>query len=356
MWTKKALLDEAREVFAAKRDALAARARADAQKSPARLPGDGASGAAAATDVRHDPLGPVTDLSARYSYSDHRHTGSRHTGPADERVAVYVAVGVEEYRPGEGHVEDLLDDVPPPDLVNRSWRDYGNRIGAFRLFDRLEQFGIAPTVLLNTMVYDTAPAVTDAARKAGAEIIGHGVSNSDSLAEMDTTTQRSYLSAVAERIEKEEGTRPGGWSSPWLAHTGDTVDLLGATGYRYLLDLRADDQPMWPDLVGRDGVVGALRLGAERQQHRYRTPGLSRRIRGHDRGRVRGAARRGGGTAAGDEHRGPLVHLRGAVPTQAAQPGAGARRRPARTCVAHAAAGHLSRVRHDVPPPRRTRR
>lgn len=183
-------------------------------------------------------------MNARYGYSA---IGSRDPGrwTGGRRLAVYVAVGVEEYRPGEGHVEDLINDVPAPDLVNRSWRDYGNRVGAFRLFDRLGSFGIAPTVLLNTMVYDTAPAVTDAARKAGAEIVGHGVSNSDSLAEMDARTQRGYLSAVAERIETEEGTRPGGWSSPWLTHTADTVDLLAATGYRYLLDLRADDQPVW---------------------------------------------------------------------------------------------------------------
>ncbi len=189
---------------------------------------------------------PVT---ARYRYSP---IAARPPGrwPQDRRLAVYVAVGVEEYRAGEGHVENLLAGVPHPDLVNRSWRDYGNRVGAFRLFDRLESFAIAPTVLLNTLVYDTAPAVTDAARKAGAEVVAHGVSNSDSLADMDEPAERAYLDAVARRIEAEEGARPGGWSSPWLAHTTGTVDRLADAGYRYLLDLRADDQPVWLDSSG----------------------------------------------------------------------------------------------------------
>jgi peptidoglycan/xylan/chitin deacetylase (PgdA/CDA1 family) len=165
--------------------------------------------------------------------------------PGGKGLALYVAIGVEDYRPGEGFTEDLLPDVAAPDLVNESWRDYGNRVGIFRLLDRLQTFGIPPTILLNTMLYDVAPAVTDAARKVGAEIIGHGVTNSDSLTGLSTAEERGYLDLVAERIEKEEGIRPGGWSSPWLTQTPNTIDLLVECGYRYLLDLRADDQPVW---------------------------------------------------------------------------------------------------------------
>jgi len=183
-------------------------------------------------------------MTQRYPYLPiTRRSGDR--WPGGRRLAIYVAVGVEEYRQGDGHTEDLLPDVPQPDLVNKSWRDYGNRVGIFRLLDRLQQYEIPPTILLNTMVYDTAHAVTDAARAAGAEIVGHGISNSDSLAGLDRDAERDYLAAVAQRIEKEEGTRPGGWSSPWLTHTPRTIDLLAATGYRYLLDLRPDDQPIW---------------------------------------------------------------------------------------------------------------
>ncbi|MEV4603275.1 polysaccharide deacetylase family protein [Amycolatopsis sp. NPDC049253] len=188
-------------------------------------------------------------MSDRYSYKS---IGDRPHGrwPNGRGLAVYVAVGVEDYRFGEGHVEDLLPGVPHPDLVNRSWRDYGNRVGVFRLLDRLSGLGIPPTVLLNTMVYDTAPAVTDAARAAGAEIIGHGVTNSDSLAGLTEEAERQYLRTVAARIHAEEGERPGGWSSPWLTHTPRTVDLLAGAGYHYLLDLRPDDQPVWLDSTG----------------------------------------------------------------------------------------------------------
>jgi peptidoglycan/xylan/chitin deacetylase (PgdA/CDA1 family) len=183
-------------------------------------------------------------MSRRYTYNPiTTHAGGR--WPGERGLALYVAVGVEDYVRGEGRTEALLADVAQPDLVNEAWRDYGNRVGAFRLLDRLSQLAIPPTILLNTAVYDSAPAVTDAARSAGAEIIGHGVTNSDSLTGLSATEERGYLESVAERIGKEEGSRPAGWSSPWLNQTPNTVDLLIACGYRYLLDLRADDRPIW---------------------------------------------------------------------------------------------------------------
>ncbi|MET3805543.1 hypothetical protein ABIB25_002547 [Nakamurella sp. UYEF19] len=164
--------------------------------------------------------------------------------PGGKRLAVYVALGLEDYRFGEGETEDLLPGVPQPDLVNASWRDYGNRVGAFRLIDRLQSLGISPAILLNTALYDSAPDLLALARKVGAEIVGHGISNSDSLAGLGESEESRYLQAVADRIEREESTRPLGWSSPWLTQTANTLELLVDNGYRYVLDLRLDDHPV----------------------------------------------------------------------------------------------------------------
>jgi peptidoglycan/xylan/chitin deacetylase (PgdA/CDA1 family) len=186
----------------------------------------------------------MTDGHGRYDYSS---INDRPLGrwPGDKKVAVYVALGIEDYRFGEGHSEVILPGVDGPDIVNTSWRDYGNRVGAFRVFDRLEALGIPTTILLNTMIYDSAPDVIVAARKVGAEVVGHGTSSSDSLFGRSSSDEKAYLDEVAKRIEQEEGSRPGGWSSPWLTHTDDTIDLLAESGYEYLLDLRLDDQPIW---------------------------------------------------------------------------------------------------------------
>jgi peptidoglycan/xylan/chitin deacetylase (PgdA/CDA1 family) len=181
--------------------------------------------------------------------------------PNGKKLAVFVCVGVESYRFGDGLTEDVLPGMPAPDLVNTAWRDYGNRVGAFRIVDMLARLRIPPTVLLNTDVYDEAPAVLEAARAAGAEIVGHGRSNSDSLAQLTTDAERAYLADVSDRIQAHEGAAPGGWSSPWLSHTHETLNLLADTGYRYLLDLRFDDQPVW--LTTGAGPLLAIPYNAE---------------------------------------------------------------------------------------------
>jgi peptidoglycan/xylan/chitin deacetylase (PgdA/CDA1 family) len=181
--------------------------------------------------------------------------------PEGKKLAVYIALGVEDYHFGDGQTENLIEGVPFPDLVNASWRDYGNRVGGFRLLHRLERFGIPPTILLNTAVYDSAPELMAEARRLGAEFIGHGISNSDSLEGLTEAEERDYLEAVARRIRLEEGSAPLGWSSPWLTHTTHTLDLLAETGYRYVMDLRLDDQPVW--LNTRQTPLLAMPYGLE---------------------------------------------------------------------------------------------
>jgi len=191
--------------------------------------------------TRH-PLAPLP-VHGRYAYSA---IGERPAfrWPGGARLAVYVAVGVEEYAFGEGLTEDLFPGASRPDFVNAAWRDYGNRVGAFRLFDCLAGLGIRPAVLLNTALYDHAPAVIEAARKVEAEFIAHGISNSDSLAAMTPQDQAAYIAAVHGRIAREEGRPPMGWSSPWLAHSDISLDLLAAQGFAYVADFRLDDQPV----------------------------------------------------------------------------------------------------------------
>lgn len=165
--------------------------------------------------------------------------------PNGATVALWVALGVESYRPDDGLTEDILPRGDPPDLVNAAWRDYGNRVGAFRVLDGLMEIGVRPALLLNSDLYDEAPAVIAAARAASAEIVAHGRSNSDSLAALPDGAEADYVAQVRTRIGAMEGAPPDGWSSPWLAHTPTSLESLATAGYRYLLDLRLDDQPVW---------------------------------------------------------------------------------------------------------------
>lgn len=180
----------------------------------------------------------------RWNYAPISAPAPRAAWPNGRGLAVYVALGVEEYVFGAGMTENILAGVPQPDLVNTSWRDYGNRVGAFRILEVCRGLGVPLSVLLNTEVYDHAPDLIAAFRTSGSAMIAHGRTNSDSLAGMSPAAERAYLVDVRRRMI-EAGDRCVGWSSPWLVHTHATIDLLQETGYGYVLDFGLDDRPVW---------------------------------------------------------------------------------------------------------------
>jgi allantoinase len=176
--------------------------------------------------------------------------------PGGRRLAVYVALNLEQYAFGEGLVEDLVPGIPPPDVLNNSWREYGNRVGAWRLLDLMQQHALPVTLLVNSALYDAAPGLVAAFRAAGAEIAAHGRTNSEHQAGLDEPDERALIQHVTDTLAHHEGQPPAGWLSPWIAETVRTPDLLHEAGYRYLLDWCMDDQPVW--LKTRRGRILAL--------------------------------------------------------------------------------------------------
>ena len=165
--------------------------------------------------------------------------------PGGTKLAVYFALGLEQYAFGRGMTENLVPGMSEPDVLNTSWREYGNRVGAWRVLDCFSQAGIPLGILLNSAVCDSAPELVAACRAAGCEMIAHGHSNSDTLAGMDEAEEAAYLRSVALQMQLATGKAPEGWASPWMAETALTPDLLHESGYKYLLDWCMDDQPVW---------------------------------------------------------------------------------------------------------------
>jgi peptidoglycan/xylan/chitin deacetylase (PgdA/CDA1 family) len=165
--------------------------------------------------------------------------------PNGKRLAVYFALGIEHYAFNEGMVERLVPGIPEPDVLNTSWREYGNRVGAWRVLNAFTEYRLPLAILLNTAVYDEAPDLMAACREAGCEIVAHGYSNSEMLPGRSEAEEAAYIRGVTESIRKAEGAAPRGWSSPWIAETMVTPDILAEAGYDYLLDWIMDDQPVW---------------------------------------------------------------------------------------------------------------
>jgi peptidoglycan/xylan/chitin deacetylase (PgdA/CDA1 family) len=180
----------------------------------------------------------------RYGYVPLR--GRAHyTWPNGRRLAVYFALNLEHFAYGEGLGAELAPGGPQPDILNFSWRDYGNRVGAWYMLDAFDALGLPLAALVNSAMYDYAPDLVAACRARGDEIVGHGRTNAERQGELDETAERALIGEATQRLTEAEGRSPEGWLGPWISHSHVTPDLLAEAGYRYLLDWSMDDQPVW---------------------------------------------------------------------------------------------------------------
>jgi peptidoglycan/xylan/chitin deacetylase (PgdA/CDA1 family) len=176
--------------------------------------------------------------------------------PGGQRLAVYVALNLEHYAFGEGLREELVPGGAEPDVLNYSWRDYGNRVGAWRLLELFDNLKLPVTLLLNSAIYEHCPELVAAFRDRGAEIASHGRTNSERQDGLGEAAERALIDEVTQTIARHEGKRPLGWLGPWIAESLCTPDLLHEAGYGYVLDWCADDQPIW--LKTRTGRILAV--------------------------------------------------------------------------------------------------
>ncbi|SLN10090.1 Peptidoglycan deacetylase [Roseivivax jejudonensis] len=167
------------------------------------------------------------------------------TWPGGKRLAVYFGINLEHFAFGEGRGAQLVPGDIEPDVLNHAWRDYGNRVGAWRLIDLFDALDLPATVLANSTMYDHAPELMDAHRARGDEIAGHGRTNSERQDTMAEPEERALIAEATDVLARAEGRAPDGWLSPWIAESFVTPDLLAEAGYRYTLNWCMDDQPIW---------------------------------------------------------------------------------------------------------------
>lgn len=165
--------------------------------------------------------------------------------PGGARLAVYLGLNLEHFAFGEGLGAELVPAGPQPDVLNFAWRDYGNRVGAWRLLALLDELGLPATVLLNSAMYGYAPSLVAAHRARGDEIAGHGRTNSERQSVLPEAEERALIAESTAAILRHEGKAPLGWLSPWIAESRSTPDLLVEAGYGYTLNWCADDAPIW---------------------------------------------------------------------------------------------------------------
>lgn len=165
--------------------------------------------------------------------------------PNGKRMAMYVALNVETFGFGMETGPVLGSPLPMPDHKNWSWREYGNRVGFWRLLDLFDEFKIPPCHLINSYLYETHPEIPEAIRKRGDEFVGHGRTNSEKPGARPEPDEAKLIAEATAAIRQHEGRPPAGWMTPLMMPSQVTLDLLKEAGYRYVLDWPCDDQPYW---------------------------------------------------------------------------------------------------------------
>ena len=130
-----------------------------------------------------------------------------------------------------------------PDVVMWGERDYGNRVGVFRLMETLDRYGIRGTVALNSNLCAEHPQIIEEGNKRKWEWMGHNESNTRRLNEAPPGEEINIIRRTLDTIGKASGRRPTGWLSSGLQQTWETLDLLAAEGVEYQGDWCNDDQP-----------------------------------------------------------------------------------------------------------------
>ena len=165
--------------------------------------------------------------------------------PEGKRLAVCICNNIEQFAFLSGLGSDSTQIGAAQNTRNYAWRDYGNRVGQWYLFDLLDEMGIPASHNVNSLLLDACPEIVERIKQRGDEVIGHGRSNAERQDTLPEAEEARLIAETTDGILRHFGHPPAGWLGPYLAQSPVTLDLLKEAGYSYVLDWPADDQPFW---------------------------------------------------------------------------------------------------------------
>ncbi len=164
--------------------------------------------------------------------------------PDGARVAVWVIPNIEHFlfdRPSTSVTPVTTSLVP--DVLNYSWRDYGVRVGIWRMMEVMEKHGVKGTVALNSDVCAKYPRIIEGGQQLGWEWMGHGNNNSTLINRQSEDEEKQLIRTIVDTINASTGQQPRGWLGPALSESHRTLDILAENGIQYVGDWVNDEQP-----------------------------------------------------------------------------------------------------------------
>ena len=166
--------------------------------------------------------------------------------PNDARLALWISPNVEhyEYMPDFDGVRDPWPRVPSPDVQGYAFRDYGNRVGFWRMLDVMDKYEIKCCVSLNMAVLEHFPEIQKAMVERDWDYMSHGIYNTRYLMTYSEEQEREFYQDCIETLRRHTGKQLKGMLGPSVTDTERTPDLMAEAGLIYHTDWSHDDQPV----------------------------------------------------------------------------------------------------------------
>jgi peptidoglycan/xylan/chitin deacetylase (PgdA/CDA1 family) len=151
--------------------------------------------------------------------------------------------------------------TPYPDLRHFTTRDYGNRVGVFRILKALKSAGVKATFPINAVLLPRLKPLIEVLVAEGHEIAAYGV-DTDHIhwSGLDEETERAWIAQTRAAFDAADLT-PTTWMSPARQQSFRTLDLIAEAGFGACLDWEQDTVPVPMKTTG--GEVLALPLSYE---------------------------------------------------------------------------------------------
>jgi allantoinase len=167
--------------------------------------------------------------------------------PEGKSVAVWIVVSLEYFplTPSDtpfrapGHMQ-----TPYPDYRHYTAREYGTRVGFYRLLEAFAAAGVTVSVATNAAIAERYPEIIRDITSAGHEIIAHSTDMNGTIATgLPIEEERALIARSLDTLERVSGARPRGWLSIARSQSWNTLDVLKNAGVHYCCDWVNDELP-----------------------------------------------------------------------------------------------------------------
>lgn len=167
--------------------------------------------------------------------------------PDDKKLLIWPVISL-EYFPmvpnddpfrAPGHMQTAY-----PDYRHYTAREYGTRIGIYRLLGAFEKVGAKVSVATNSVIAERYPQLVEDIISGGHEIIAHSTDMNGTIASgLAEAEEKALIEASLAALEKATGTRPRGWLSIARSQSFNTAGMLAEAGVDYMCDWANDELP-----------------------------------------------------------------------------------------------------------------